>query len=165
MSGRLHVAHVESASLFRIEGHGTARESVAFYSRAVKDLANESCRLTLDLSACDYLDSTFIGCLFELYKQFAHDAPDRFVLAGTSDHCRSLLGQTQLHKLLRLVEAAPDTKGFEEVSCDSIAPAAFGRHVMESHTRLAEIEGPQQSVFRGIADEMARELKEQDTPE
>ena len=37
---------------------------------------------TVDLSGCDYLDSTFLGCLVEMQRRAGKAAPGRFVVSA-----------------------------------------------------------------------------------
>ena len=58
----IQIYGVETAYLFRIVGRGTRRESPAvrdFVRGALEDGAN----VVIDLSPCEHLDSTFLGCL------------------------------------------------------------------------------------------------------
>src|SRR4051812_10134118 len=67
----------------RVEGRGTLRESPAvaeFAGRAFEDGAST---LVVDLLACDYLDSTFLGCLVNLHRRHGRCEPPRLLIAAS----------------------------------------------------------------------------------
>lgn len=143
----------------RVEGRGTLREGPAVHEFAVRTLDSDPCTLTMDLSACDYLDSTFLGGLVDLYKRFgSHQAP-RFAVVAPPEVARRLLSPTRLDGLVRVADGAPEVLG-EFVEFLASAPGLYdlGRHVMECHRRLAEVDGPRQASFQRIADQIEREL-------
>lgn len=121
-------------------------------------LSRDDGRVIVDLSNCEYLDSTFLGCLADLHKRFAKAGNESFAVAGPLDHCKSLFGSTRLETLLIRVDSAPtvdEMKILDVVHRDS---NSFGHHVLNCHRRLAEIDNPQQAVFAEIADRLATEL-------
>src|SRR5689334_5995318 len=56
------VGRTTSGYRLRVEGTGTMRESPAVGEFAERSLRDGTSTLVVDLSACDYLDSTFLGC-------------------------------------------------------------------------------------------------------
>ena len=69
------------------------------------------------------------------------------------------MGYTQLDKVLTVVDEPPAVEAeFESLSLGELRRHDFGSHVLYCHRTLAEIDGPQQKVFAGIADQMEREL-------
>ncbi len=124
-------------------------------------MGDDCCRMVFDLSGCKYLDSTFLGCIAHLGQRFGGASATRFVVAGSFDHCKSLFGATRIEMLLKIVDEAPPATGdFEPIPLKDIKTPAFGRHVLQSHRSLAEVEGPEQAVFAEIADAIASELDE-----
>ncbi len=153
------VARTGAGYLFRVEGRGTFRDSEVFHEQAKACLAGDAPSVVLDLSHCEHLDSTFMGGLVDLYKRFGRQSPPRFAVSGPCEHCKQLLGSMQLHKLLPVVEDLPPAAGdFEPLPLKSDSACDYAQHVRECHRRLAEIGGPHQAVFAGIAEKIAREL-------
>ncbi len=113
----------------------------------------------IDLSGCDYLDSTFLGCLVDLHKRHGRGRPPRFEVAAPRRCAAACSPSSRLDALLNLIDEAPEVVG-EELDLPAVAagPAELGRHVMECHRRLAELGGPDQAAFERIADQFAREL-------
>jgi anti-anti-sigma regulatory factor len=137
------------------------RESPAVQAFAVQVL-DEPGRpaLDIDLSACEYLDSTFLGGLLGLYRRFqGAGKAERFAITGPAEVLHRLLGPTRLESILPLQAECPERLG-EEVGIPPqvLDSEAYGRHILESHRRLAELGGANAAVFGPIADQMAREL-------
>jgi anti-anti-sigma regulatory factor len=143
-----------------VAGRGTARESRAVRDAALRTLKTESSAVVMiDLSGCDYLDSTFLGCLLELNR--AGKSAGRFAIAAPVERRTKLLGALRLDQLIKCVDAAPPPCG-ERIELQFGGDAAHkdevARHVMECHRRLAELDSPMRGVFAHIADQLEREL-------
>src|SRR3954463_7175856 len=97
----------------RVAGRGTMRESPALRAFALQIL-DEPGRPTLDvdLTACDYLDSTFLGGLVGLFRRFEQAGPSgRLAIAGPTEVLHRLLGPTRLDDLLPPRAGRPDGVG------------------------------------------------------
>ena len=175
----LKVARTPTGFCLRVEGRGTMRES-----RPAAEFVNQSLAagagagagggagggpaptVVVDASACDYLDSTFLGCLVEMQRRVAR-APagpgamgPRFVVSAPPEKVRKLLSPTRLDAVLKTTPEPPQVVS-EYVALPAEDPGNpdVVRHVMECHRRLAELGGPQQAVFAAIADNLERELQ------
>lgn len=155
----LKVARTLTGYCVRIEGRGTMKESPAAGEFAARSLGSAGSTLVVDLSHCEYLDSTFLGCLVEMQKRAGRATPPRFVVSAPSDTTRKLLGPTKLDSVLKTTVEAPQIIGdFVPLPAADPASPDIMRHVMECHRRLAELGGPQQAAFAAIADNIEREL-------
>src|SRR4051812_5597953 len=75
----LHVAPTTNGCVIRVEGRGTMKESPAARAVAMQTLSAEpTTSVVVDLNSCDYLDSTFLGCLAQMYNRFDLHEPKRF---------------------------------------------------------------------------------------
>ena len=166
----LKVARTPTGFCLRVEGRGTMRES-----RPAAEFVNQSLTSTsagpaptvvVDASACDHLDSTFLGCLVEMQRRVAK-APagpgamgPRFVVSASPEKVRKLLSPTKLDAVLKTTPEPPQVVGeFVTLPPEDPADPDVVRHVMECHRRLAELGGPQQAAFAAIADNLERELQ------
>ena len=138
----------------RIKGRGTMAHSQAAHGFAVRAIEAGAPAVTFDLSACDYLDSTFLGCLIDLHQQFSRS----ITIAASADDIRRLFGPTQLDKLLHCVSSPPDCYGDPvPLADDDKNRGDLAAHVTLCHRRLAEIDGPMQPVFARLAAQLERE--------
>ena len=156
----LNVARTDSGYLIRVEGDGTAQESptlAAFVHQYLQ--ADLQPSVVVDLSSCQYLDSTVLGCLLSLQRRCRDRSDSRFVVVADLQQRRRLLSTTRLDKVLELVESAPETQSqFVVLSPTRLRGTEFGRHVMESHLALAKLPCAHAPLFQEIADRLAREL-------
>ena len=158
----LRVGRTTSGFLVQVQGWGTLRESPALREFAVQSLDDpRASTVVVDLSHCDYLDSTFLGCLVSLHRKYNRTSPHRFQVAASCDQCQKLLAPTHLNHLLDVTEVCPEpVSDVLEVSRPLLPTHDLGRHIMECHRQLAELGGSQVASFRSIADHLARELGE-----
>ena len=158
----LKVARTPTGYCIRIEGRGTMRESPAAAEFAGKSLEAEGATLVVDLSACEHLDSTFLGCLVEMRRRAGKASP-RFAVSAPEDRAKKLLGPTKLDLVLKPTAEPPQVVG-NFVTLPAVDPTSpdLMRHVMECHRLLAELGGPQQAAFAAIADNIERELGNSD---
>ncbi len=155
--GRIGSEHV-----VRIDGRGTQDESPGFYAFVERILENEpSTRMVLDLHNCEYLDSTFLGCLLKLHKHFGQQRSARFVIAASRETCTRLFTSTRLDRILNLTDAEPEAPvEWKTIPAGELGKEELGRHVMQSHQRLAELGGPRAAAFGLVAEQLARDLKD-----
>ncbi len=151
--------------LARVEGRGTMRESPLLQDFAGECLQGTASPLVVDLSACGYLDSTFLGCLVGLHRRFGGGDPPRFVVAAGPAECQRLLAPLQLHRVLTVIDEAPPTSAVWLTLCDAgpRSPESdagqLGRHLLECHRRLAELGGANEAVFGPIVEQLADDLE------
>jgi anti-anti-sigma regulatory factor len=134
-------------------------------SRAAQDVAARTLEtspdsmVVFDLSDCEYLDSTFIGCLLQLYRNFGKTKPPRFTVAATQVKRKKLLGACAIDKVLPSVDAPPSVLGqwVNLAHCKGDRTQLM-RHVMECHRALAEVDCPMKAAFAKIADGIEKDL-------
>lgn len=146
----------------RLIGRATLQHSPAMEELVVRTVEHSpATHVAIDLTRCDYLDSTFLGSLFGLYSRFGGgDASARIRIHGSPAVIRKLFGPLKLDKHLK-ADATPAPAAFGNwVNLSAVEgdKAAMSRHVMECHRRLADIDTPARAAFTKIADAMEREL-------
>ena len=156
---QLQIGRTDSGYLICVRGRGTCRESAAAQEFARQSFRVENCSIAIDLSECEHLDSTFLGCLVNLYKQFGIGHPSRFVVVVSPEKSLKLLVPSRLDKFLEIWGTPPELQGtllnFTSPATDRIDLA---RHVMECHRILADLEVPNAAAFASVADQIEREL-------
>ncbi|HEY7086652.1 MAG TPA: STAS domain-containing protein [Tepidisphaeraceae bacterium] len=158
----LKVAPTDRGCCVRIEGAGTMQES-----QAVRDLATRTLEISpdavvvFDLSDCDYLDSTFIGCLLQLHQAYGKLAPPRYLVAAPEPRRKQLLGACAVDRILASIDTAPNPCGqWVALSATTVTGdrAEVMRHVMECHRALSQLDTPMKAAFARIADGIERDL-------
>lgn len=148
--------------VIRLTGRATMQHSPAAEELVVRTLEHSpGTRVAIDLSGCDYLDSTFLGSLFGLYSRFGVGEKPRVRLHAPAATIKKLFGPLKLDKhLVADSGGAPAIRGqWVDLQASDGDKAAMSRHVMECHRRLAEIDTPARAAFIKIADAMERELE------
>lgn len=161
-SARIKTALTEDGFLVRVEGWGTMRESPVFHEAAVSCLGRQAGTLVIDLSECQYLDSTFLGCLVDLHKRFGRTAPGCLLVVADQAQQQRLLAPLQLHRVLPLADSAPAPISEWVTLCsEALAQRDLAQHILQCHGRLVELGGDNAAVFGPIVQRLARELNEQ----
>ena len=158
----LKVGPTDQGCCIRVEGAGTVRQSQAAANMAAQTLGGSSdAVVVIDLSECDYLDSTFIGCLLELHRLWGTAKPPRCVLAGSSQKVKQLVTVRGADRVLSAsaIDAPPAVRGdWVVLAHDNASRAELMRHVMECHRALAQLDTPMKKAFAKIADGIERDL-------
>jgi anti-anti-sigma factor len=158
-SSNVLIGRIETGYIIVVLGRGTCRESAAVEQFASESLRADSCSVTIDLSACDYLDSTFLGCLVHLHKRFGVEHPSRFVVVASPEKVQQLLAPSRLDTLLSIVSKSPNLRDTLMVLPQAkVDEFRMGRHVMECHRLLANLGGPHAAAFAAVANQLEREL-------
>ena len=160
-NGQLIAASFVDGLVVRIDGRGTLNESVTLRDTVREALVRDECAIALlDLNACTYLDSTMLGCLIALHREFSLTAdPPRFQIVAGHEARQRLLAPMRLDSHLALREDFPPAAGqWMTLKPEQPALAEFGRHVMDCHNRLADAGVPKADAFRLVAQQLASDL-------
>ena len=155
----LKVAGTADGYCVRVEGRGTMRESHSAVQFAAAPLEQPGTSVVVDLSACDHLDSTFLGCLVQMQRRAGRGTPPRFLVSAPSDKVKKLLSPMKLDLVIMTTPEPPKVVG-DFVTLPAADPGSpeVMRHVMDCHRLLAETGAPQKAAFAAIADSIEREL-------
>ncbi len=146
--------------LLRVEGRGTMRESPTFLAFMLQELSAPAAQALVDLTACQYLDSTFLGCLVALHKRCGHPPNARFSIVADQPTRERLLTCTGLHRILNITDRLPvGTICWTPIPVCSPDAREFKQHVMQCHQNLAQCNGPQSATFQRITEQLQRELE------
>jgi len=156
------VSRTINGYVISIEGRGTMRESHALASFAASCGCSLSCHIAVDLNKCDFLDSTFLGCLVGMHKNQQHCSAGGLQIIADEDHRKLLLKPLQLDQYFEIIQQRPETIG-QPVELPASHPGGpgFAVHVMDCHEELAELDGPNQAMFSQITQRLAVELSRQ----
>ncbi len=159
------IGRIETGYVVVVVGRGTCRESAALEQFATHAFLAENCAVTIDLSGCDHLDSTFLGCLVTLHKRFGVGHPSRFVVLASPEKVQKLLTPSKLDKFLEINDKSQRIKDTLMILPESkVDQFQMGRHVMECHRLLADLGGPNAATFAAVADRLEQELAETKPP-
>ncbi len=153
------IGHDSKGTVVRLVGRGTMQESPAF--RAAVEPNLNAGLVVFDAARCEYLDSTFLGCLVGIKKECEHHPACRFVIAASEATRDKLFSSTYLDQYFDFIDESPVVDGqFAPVDIATLEPEELGKHVMRCHERLATVGGGKAAAFQEVADQLARELGE-----
>lgn len=139
----------DGAVTFRVEGRGTMAQSLPLRRQAEHSLENGLRQLRVDLRACTYMDSTFIGTLLKLRKSAEARGTVEFTLLAPSPACDRILQGMGLGEVFQVQPADPLPEGdWTELSCDLNDLSSFKRTIVQAHEELARLPGPAGEQFQ-----------------
>jgi serine phosphatase RsbU (regulator of sigma subunit)/anti-anti-sigma regulatory factor len=146
----------DCGAVIRIEGNGTWTHSSTFFERA-KLLVNEGQPLSIDLSSCSYLDSTFLGTIHEVVT-IADRRSTSVELQGVvpqvlDDFCE--LGMARVLGHLSL-ESRPLPAHMEVLQRQGEDEADQDR-LLRAHEALAALNEQNRSEFHNLIEALRRE--------
>lgn len=140
----------ESAAYLALRGRATWMHCDAFHETA-QAVLDEGHALVLDLSGCDYLDSTFLGTVHELV------ARGGVLLAGVTPAVRALFEELSMEQVLAHIRddvpATPELYALG-TGCD---PAAVRRRILHAHEALSGLSEHNREEFREVIESLRGE--------
>lgn len=142
----------EDAVHLALRGRATWMHCDAFYETA-RAVLEEGRPLVLDLSGCDYLDSTCLGTVHELVGR------GRVVLAGVTPAVRALFEELSMDRVLAGIReditAVPELYALSTRHDD---PAAWRERILHAHEALSGLSEHNREEFRGVVESLRGEL-------
>jgi anti-anti-sigma factor len=161
-SGTIFATLESSTAVVRVRGRAQAHQCPAFRRFAEDALNGRAARLQIDLSECDYFDSTFLGTLLHLRRTPGQDGGSVLSLVAPSEECLQILGRMGAKTLFRIDTGCSvnDDSHWDLLQEEQPGQCGvdFKRHVVQAHQELAEVDGPMQDKYRMIAELAAQDL-------
>ena len=108
--------------------------------------------VVLDVTGCEWIDSTFAGWLVQLNKRLERSAGGRLLITGCSERCRRSLEKMRLTELLKFETVAPPPET-QNVPCTTgeVTGKEKLKLMLEAHEALAGVSPENEQVFTPIA--------------
>ena len=152
----LQVVRTADGFLIRIQGRGTLKASPALEQFVRTSLGSDH-RIVVDLSRCEYLDSTFLGCLLKLRLHL--QGSGQFVLMTAAGGRANLFGCSRIDDLFDFTDELPDTIGSDiDLEIEALEADELARHIMHCHRVLGDSGTRDAADFRSVADRIQVEL-------
>jgi anti-sigma B factor antagonist len=159
---RLH--REQNSVTFQVTGWGRMHQSMPIRRYCEQYLGEGVRTFRIDLRHCTYIDSTFLGTLLLLRRNFTRRPNCQFVLVSPSEECRRLFKQMGVEECLPAVtDTEPAADAWTELPCEENVEA-FNRNVVQAHQELANLGGPTGERFEGVARCLTKDLEEHDIP-
>ncbi len=147
MPEALYLKEIDNKIYIKAVGHITAalcadlRESVL--SRLNSELPSP--KIFIDLSACSYMDSTFLGLMVGINKRLIKDGASRLTIVNPSEPSVKLISDLGLTGLVDIVASLP---GFPE-NMENILPCkkSNAELILKAHENLMELSAENRKKF------------------
>lgn len=139
-----------------IAGTATWMRSQVFYDAALK-LLKRARSLTIDLGACEYLDSTFLGTLHEIVMS----RPDAVRLQRVPVKIRALFDELSMAGVLQHTSLVnePLPADMEPLKRDEVDVATQGERMLKAHEILASLSEENSEQFRDVVESLRADLE------
>ncbi|MEQ9408267.1 MAG: STAS domain-containing protein [Fuerstiella sp.] len=153
------IGSTDATIVARVTGHGTRDHCVAFVEEVTAAVQQaDDHTLIVDVEQCEYLDSTFLGCLVTLYQK----TETRMSVCASDQQKKKLFSSARIDRLIPIRQPADVMEPDQwHPICNStdVETTVLVKRVAEAHRRLAEIEGPNAAVYGQVADQLESELR------
>ncbi len=144
--------------VFSIRGRATWTQSLGFHDQCLEEL-RQSRSVRLDLSQCQYLDSTFLGTIQELV-----DVADRqrvaFAIEGACEEVQALFEELGMHRVMRCYREAgePLPDCLHPLCCQVGQKSMNGLRMLRAHEALASLSEANRAEFAVLLEQLRLEL-------
>jgi serine phosphatase RsbU (regulator of sigma subunit)/anti-anti-sigma regulatory factor len=149
--GVVFYGETEHAAYLALRGRATWMHCDAFHETA-RGVLEQGRALVLDLSACESLDSTFLGTVHELV------ARGGVALSGVTPAVRALFEELSMEQVLAAVrEDLPPAPELYALNTTDDDPAAGQRRILRAHEALSALSEHNREEFRGVVEALRGE--------
>jgi anti-anti-sigma regulatory factor len=160
---KILVARGANLGFVKVVGRGSFQNSSclkAFYQQLLKEGV---ARFVVDLGACTYLDSTFLGILLGLGLKLKEAGEGRLHILNASSRNLELLRNLGLDRLISVDPQHVDLNGvtekpLEEVACPVPTRAEAAPTILEAHTTLMEFDARNVPKFKDVVEFLREDL-------
>ncbi|MFP4362444.1 MAG: STAS domain-containing protein [Spirochaetia bacterium] len=162
MEEALYEKEVDGVLYIKGSGHVTAKLCTDV-RKEVFERIDEEPRLDsiyIELSDCDYMDSTFMGLLVGFNKRFKKMAGKPIEIVQPSSECVKLLKGLGIFRLLRVTDKKINMpKEMKKITENSTATAEM---VLRAHENLIEISDENREKFRVLHSILKKQAEQED---
>ena len=141
----------ELGSFFVVRGRGTWLNADAFYETAL-GLMDEARTIYVDLGACTYLDSTFLGTLHEL-AMYAQERAE-FHLQHVPAAIRAMFDEMDLQRVTAAIRDVAKTVPQVQPLHGAADPQENTERVLRAHEELAALSARNRERFNSVLNAM-----------
>ena len=154
----LTYAEFDDATLIAARGRATWSHAETFFE-ATEAVIEEKRSLILDLSGCEYLDSTFLGTLFQVASEAeVESVPLR--IQGVLPSVRARLEELSMHSVLaRVTEKAVELPRNMQKLTEARSDSTHERlRLLRAHELLARLSDANREKFQEVVDTLRSEI-------
>lgn len=156
-SASLQYGESGEATVINICGRGTYMLSHNFFD-AVQDIIDGGRELIIDLSGCEYLDSTFLGMIHEVVSQ-GDKAGVPVRVQRISESVRRLFEELSMDLVLQHIgEPTEALPRMEPLVKSAPEEGTLHRRILRAHDVLASLSEENRKKFQGVVDMLRKEM-------
>ena len=156
----LTYAELDEATLIAARGRATWSHAETFFE-AAEAVIEEKRALVMDLSGCEYLDSTFLGTLFQVASE-AEGASVPLRIQGVLPSVRTWLEELSMHSVLARVseDAVPLPRDMQRLAEARSDRTHERLRLLRAHELLARLSDANREKFQEVVDTLRSEIAE-----
>jgi anti-sigma B factor antagonist len=162
-ASKILVARSANLGFVKVVGRGSFQNSgclKSFYQQLLKEKVD---RFVIDLDACTYLDSTFLGILLGLGLKLRAAGNGLLHILNASPRNIELLKNLGLDRLINIDAKRVDLNGvaehkLEEIDCPIATKAEAGPTILEAHEALMEFDPRNIPKFKDVVEFLREDL-------
>jgi anti-anti-sigma regulatory factor len=158
---RILVAANEDRVTFKVAGRATFEVAPGF-KEACEGLVAAGCRaFTLEVAACETMDSTFLGVIVRLARRLKEKSPAGSVtLAGMPAKVREQVSSLGVLSFFQIVDApAGADPNFQAVNSPAVSKARLTEVSLEAHRELMSTSAENEQRFKEVAAFLTEDLQ------
>ena len=134
----------------RLEGKGTHLNSYLLKRYILQCLEENRSLFQVDLSQCNYMDSTFLGMLAGLGIKMEKRSLPQIKLMNPTERIRGLLEGLGVEQLFRVIQEDYPISSFNELHGKELGKEEKSREMLEAHEKLVQISQSNNAKFRDV---------------
>ncbi len=149
-----------------VQGLATALQCTALRQFVLAALGDGATCVQVDLSRCEYGDSTFVGTLLQFRQACESLGPDALVLLSPTSELHSALSTMGLCRLFTIAAGTiPGTVAWQRLATEERGRCStdFRHNVAKAHRLLANSSDTCRERYQHIADAAEQELQQRKT--
>jgi anti-sigma B factor antagonist len=162
-TSKILVARSSNQGFVKVVGRGSFQNSgclKSFYQQLLKDHVT---RFIIDLGACTYLDSTFLGILLGLGLKLRAAGDGLLDILNASPRNIELLKNLGLDRLINIAAAPAGQNGLvegklEELNCPVATKEEAGPTILEAHENLMKFDPRNVPKFKDVVEFLREDL-------
>ncbi len=159
MDEALFFKAVDDRIYIKAKGHVTAAYCPELKSRCFARFEDKPpvASILLDLTECDYMDSTFLGLIVGLAKRLKTISDRKIALWGASEVCIGLLRTIGVLRLVEIAGLAPEIPAaLDRVGRGVTTTAQF---LLDTHEELSSLSDENRAKFSALSSMLRESIK------
>ncbi len=144
------VGEIAEGILIRVDGKGTHLNSHFLKQFMIQSMEEGKRSFQIDLSVCNYMDSTFLGMLAGIAGKVKALSLPRIRMLNATERVRGMLESLGINHLFDMVEVTTGSATLKGLEGDTISLEERSRLMLEAHEKLVEVNASNAAKFRDV---------------